>query len=325
MPNVGDELHHFGWNACSSALCPWAPHPHVERRYLLVPGLRSSRIHVVDVKDDPAEPEARQGHRGRGARQAHRLQPPAHRALRPRRPLHVRARQPRRRRPRRRPPARPRRLLAARPVGDRPRPAEPRLRRLVEHRLRHAAHERVGHAEHGRGRAEPRAARPVRPPPPRLGPQEAPPQAGDRPRRRAADGARAAPRARPDQAVRVRRRRRLDRRPHRLGVAVGAQARRVGRRHEGHRDPAGAGRDRAAPARAAAVRRRPAAHHRHRAERRRPDAARLLLGHRRAQALRRHRPAQPEGDRLGAPRRDRPPRRPPGGRRSSTAARRWSR
>ena len=57
MPNVGDELHHFGWNACSSALCPWAPHPHVERRYLLVPGLRSSRIHVVDVKDDPRNPK----------------------------------------------------------------------------------------------------------------------------------------------------------------------------------------------------------------------------------------------------------------------------
>src|SRR5437899_2194826 len=57
MPNVGDELHHFGWNACSSALCPWAPHPHVERRYLLVPGLRSSRIHVVDVKEDPVQPK----------------------------------------------------------------------------------------------------------------------------------------------------------------------------------------------------------------------------------------------------------------------------
>jgi selenium-binding protein 1 len=57
MPNVGDELHHFGWNACSSALCPWAPHPHVERRYLLVPGLRSSRIHVIDVKDDPRQPK----------------------------------------------------------------------------------------------------------------------------------------------------------------------------------------------------------------------------------------------------------------------------
>ena len=56
MPNVGDELHHFGWNACSSALCPWAAHPHVERRYLLVPGLRSSRIHVIDVKEDPRAP-----------------------------------------------------------------------------------------------------------------------------------------------------------------------------------------------------------------------------------------------------------------------------
>ncbi|MFB9961541.1 selenium-binding protein SBP56-related protein [Sinosporangium siamense] len=51
LPFVGDELHHFGWNACSSALCPNAPHPHVERRYLIVPGLRSSRIYVLDTKD----------------------------------------------------------------------------------------------------------------------------------------------------------------------------------------------------------------------------------------------------------------------------------
>jgi len=57
MPNIGDELHHFGWNACSSALCPWAPHPHVERRYLLVPGLRSSRLHVIDVKEDRTQPK----------------------------------------------------------------------------------------------------------------------------------------------------------------------------------------------------------------------------------------------------------------------------
>src|SRR5512134_1127649 len=55
MPNVGDELHHFGWNACSSALCPWMPHPHIERRYLVVPGLRSSRLYVVDT-EDPATP-----------------------------------------------------------------------------------------------------------------------------------------------------------------------------------------------------------------------------------------------------------------------------
>src|ERR671935_1887772 len=57
MPGPGDELHHFGWNACSSALCPYAPHPHVERRYLVVPGLRSSRIHVIDTKPDPAKPK----------------------------------------------------------------------------------------------------------------------------------------------------------------------------------------------------------------------------------------------------------------------------
>lgn len=57
MPNLGDELHHFGWNACSSCLCPNAPHPHVERRYLVVPGLRSSRLHILDTKPDPKQPQ----------------------------------------------------------------------------------------------------------------------------------------------------------------------------------------------------------------------------------------------------------------------------
>src|SRR2546421_13001892 len=56
LPKFGDELHHFGWNACSSALCPYAPHPHVERRYLVVPGLRSSRIHILDTRDTPTAP-----------------------------------------------------------------------------------------------------------------------------------------------------------------------------------------------------------------------------------------------------------------------------
>jgi selenium-binding protein 1 len=54
---VGDELHHFGWNACSSCLCPNAPHPHVERRYLILPGIRSSRLHIVDTKPDPKKPK----------------------------------------------------------------------------------------------------------------------------------------------------------------------------------------------------------------------------------------------------------------------------
>src|SRR6185437_1722488 len=57
MPTAGDELHHFGWNACSSCLCPNAPHPHVERRYLVVPGLRSSRLHILDTKPDPKNPK----------------------------------------------------------------------------------------------------------------------------------------------------------------------------------------------------------------------------------------------------------------------------
>jgi methanethiol oxidase len=57
MPNRGDELHHFGWNACSASLCPWAAHPHVERRYLVVPGINSSRIHILDTKANPRKPE----------------------------------------------------------------------------------------------------------------------------------------------------------------------------------------------------------------------------------------------------------------------------
>jgi methanethiol oxidase len=57
MPHTGDELHHFGWNACSACLCPHAPHPHVERRYLVVPGINSSRIHIMDTKPDPRNPK----------------------------------------------------------------------------------------------------------------------------------------------------------------------------------------------------------------------------------------------------------------------------
>ncbi len=57
MPNVGDELHHFGWNACSSALCHTGHDARdLERRYLIVPGLRSSRIHIIDTKPDPRQP-----------------------------------------------------------------------------------------------------------------------------------------------------------------------------------------------------------------------------------------------------------------------------
>jgi selenium-binding protein 1 len=65
LPTAGNKLHHFGWNACSSALCHQGHQGHnghgdhggpLERRYLIVPGIRSSRIHVLDTKPDPRNP-----------------------------------------------------------------------------------------------------------------------------------------------------------------------------------------------------------------------------------------------------------------------------
>src|SRR5690554_5939222 len=50
MPYAGDELHHFGWNACSSCHGEEGK----ERRFLIMPGFRSSRIYVVDARDERA-------------------------------------------------------------------------------------------------------------------------------------------------------------------------------------------------------------------------------------------------------------------------------
>lgn len=50
MPNVGDELHHFGWNACSSCHDDASK----ERRFMILGGQRSSRIHIVDTADSRA-------------------------------------------------------------------------------------------------------------------------------------------------------------------------------------------------------------------------------------------------------------------------------
>lgn len=50
MPNLGDELHHFGWNTCSSC----HGDNKAARRYLVVPGLKSGRVHVVDTRDPKA-------------------------------------------------------------------------------------------------------------------------------------------------------------------------------------------------------------------------------------------------------------------------------
>ncbi len=45
MPNPGDELHHYGWNACSSC------HGERHRRFLVVPGLASGNIYIIDAVD----------------------------------------------------------------------------------------------------------------------------------------------------------------------------------------------------------------------------------------------------------------------------------
>jgi selenium-binding protein 1 len=46
MPGKDDELHHYGWQVCSSAC-----HTSLEREHLVVPGFRSSRIHIVNVSE----------------------------------------------------------------------------------------------------------------------------------------------------------------------------------------------------------------------------------------------------------------------------------
>ncbi len=52
MPTIGNELHHFGWQVCSSAC-----HTDLNRQFLVVPGFRSTNVHIVDVLSDPRRPE----------------------------------------------------------------------------------------------------------------------------------------------------------------------------------------------------------------------------------------------------------------------------
>ena len=54
LPTVGDELHHYGWQVCSSACHSGTS---LKRQNLVVPGFRSGNIHIVDVGSDPRKPE----------------------------------------------------------------------------------------------------------------------------------------------------------------------------------------------------------------------------------------------------------------------------
>src|SRR5437763_3584576 len=52
FPRGDNELHHCGWNACSACLCPPAPHPHMERRYLIVLAIGSSRFPILEPPEN---------------------------------------------------------------------------------------------------------------------------------------------------------------------------------------------------------------------------------------------------------------------------------
>lgn len=52
MPNLQDELHHSGWNSCSSCFGDASK----TRNRLILPSLISSRVYVVDVGTDARAP-----------------------------------------------------------------------------------------------------------------------------------------------------------------------------------------------------------------------------------------------------------------------------
>lgn len=52
MPNMNDELHHSGWNTCSSCFGDASK----KRNRLILPSLISSRIYVIDVGTDARAP-----------------------------------------------------------------------------------------------------------------------------------------------------------------------------------------------------------------------------------------------------------------------------
>ncbi len=52
LGNLGDEVHHTGWNACSSC----HDDPSRQRSRLVVPSLSSSRVYIVDTSTDEKAP-----------------------------------------------------------------------------------------------------------------------------------------------------------------------------------------------------------------------------------------------------------------------------
>ena len=318
LPTAGNELHHFGWNACSSALCHQG-HGNggqpLERRYLIVPGIRSSRTYVLDTKPDPRNPKvvreitaeelaAKAGysrphtvHCGPGGifmsalGGANGNDGPGGVALLDHDSFDV--------------------------IGawehDRGRPVL-RLRRLVAPELRHHDHLRMGHALDVRERPEPRgpAGTALRPPPQLLVacPSASSPSASTwaTPTSWCSRSARPTTRPRPGGSS---------------GVVISVEDL-SGSVWLWHRDgdrwaatkvvtiPAEPADPDLLPPALQAVRGGAAADQRHRPVGGRPLAVRVVLGHRGAQAVRRQRHLPPARDRLGQARRHRGPPAAPG-------------
>lgn len=47
MKYAGDELHHFGWNSCSSCYSD----PTKKRNRIIIPAIGSDRIYILNVDD----------------------------------------------------------------------------------------------------------------------------------------------------------------------------------------------------------------------------------------------------------------------------------
>jgi hypothetical protein len=58
VTHLGDELHHSGWNACSSC----HDDPNRSRNRLVLPSLKSDRIYFVDTETDPRAPKLAKAH-----------------------------------------------------------------------------------------------------------------------------------------------------------------------------------------------------------------------------------------------------------------------
>ena len=277
-----------------------------------MPGLRSSRIYILDTKPDPRQPQLVKVDRARGGRRAR----PATAARTPSTAAPTRSTSARSAPPTATAPAASscsttRASTVRGALGGRPRPAVPGLRLLVAPRPRHDDHQRVGHAEHGRERRRTPSCCSA---------------ASTATRCTSGTCARAGTCRRSTSAPSSRWCSSCARRtiPHKtygfVGVVVSLKdlsasiwlwhrdGGQLGKVREGDRDSRRAGRRRPAAARCSSRSARcrrwsPTST----CQPRRPLPVRLLLGHRRASAVRRLRSVRPEADRLGAPRRHRAP------------------